>query len=91
MAKRGKTPSLISGQAGQPKFAITGATRKCHRCGSKLAKGSICIEVKVPGTLSKRKNYCPDCFSEVLDKTLEDINNIKKQLSMAYDGMPQEA
>lgn len=79
MAKRGKTPSLIGGGAGASNFVIAKRKRACKRCGHTISGGNNCVEVSIPGNLG-HKNYCIDCFIEVLDQTQLDINNLKEEV-----------
>ena len=78
MAKRGKTPSLIGGGAGACKFATALKKRTCKRCGGAIFGGTDCVEVSIPGTQG-HKNYCADCFREVLAQTQQDLDNLVEQ------------
>jgi hypothetical protein len=80
MAKRGKTPSLIGGGAGACKFATALKKRTCKRCGGAIPGGTDCVEVSIPGTQG-HKNYCADCFREVLAQTQQDLNKLIEQAS----------
>jgi len=73
MAKKGKTPTLLCGRAGAPKFKTAGRKRPCNRCEGDIYKGGCCIEVPVPGEMGRKNTYCCSCFDEVLTKTQEDL------------------
>ena len=77
MAKRGRTPSLITGSSGKPNIKVAGRKRDCKRCKKDIFKGETCIEVPKPGGFGKPKTYCISCFKEVLYKTQEDLDKLK--------------
>jgi len=79
MAKLGPTPSLIGGGAGTSRFVRALKKRTCKRCNSPIAAGTVCIEVAKPGTMGHR-TYCHDCYEEVLDKSQDDLEGLRKRL-----------
>jgi hypothetical protein len=79
MAKRGKTPSLIGGGAGACKFVAAKNKRSCRRCDCKIPRGNHCLEVAIPATQGY-KNYCFDCFREILGQTQQDLDNLTAQM-----------
>ena len=80
MSKKGKTPSLITGSAGSCKFAEAKRKRKCKRCEDEVPMGTKCVEVSIPGGLSGYRNYCTDCFEEILKQTEKDLSNLRTNL-----------
>ena len=79
MAKRGKTPSLISGNAGTCNFISSPGKRHCKRCDDAIDAGCNCVEVNVPATMGHR-TYCIDCFREMLAKSREDLDDLESQV-----------
>lgn len=75
MSKRGKTPSLIGGCAGRPKFEVAIRKRTCKRCDSKIIKGENCVKVSIPSGFGE-KIYCLDCFADVIKQTQIDLTKI---------------
>jgi hypothetical protein len=80
MAKRGKTPSLLSSTAGASKFVIAAGRRTCKRCKDAIEKGVDCAEVGISGSFGHR-TYCLDCFSEILDQTRKDLDELEAELA----------
>lgn len=78
MAKRGKTPSLISGK--NPKLTVAKKLRHCCRCDKDLPKGSKCADVPVPGTLGD-KTYCLDCLKETIEKSFSDLRELRSAVA----------
>jgi len=78
MTKRGPTPSLIGGGAGASKLRKSPGTRHCKRCDIKIEPGTICFEVAIPGAMG-HKNYCHECFGEILEKSQVDLNKKKEE------------
>lgn len=80
MAKRGKTPSLITGSNGKPSVITVKKRRTCVRCSNKIESGDKCFEIpKVGGGFSNRKPYCCSCFKEVLGQTRRDLEELENQ------------
>lgn len=77
MTKRGKTPSLIGGAAGKPKFVIAKKKRKCKRCKTEVCQGIKCVEIPIPGSMGS-KTYCMDCFSEIISKSRQDLDQLEQ-------------
>lgn len=81
MAKRGKTPSLVSAH-GAVKMDTSGKRSPCKRCGEDLLKGQACVRVAMPDGRNGR-TYCLDCFSEVLEQTQADLNEWRAAVEAA--------
>lgn len=79
MTKRGKVPSLISGASGKPKIVVARRTRHCKRCECELPPRTTCVEIPTPGSMGRR-TYCPDCVLEMIDKSREDLNILRRDL-----------
>lgn len=78
MAKRGKTPSLITGSSGKPVKVVCQRQRKCTRCSNLIGGGSKCFEIpKVGDGFSTRKTFCIVCFQEVLAQTRKDLEGLE--------------
>jgi len=45
MAKRGKTPSLISGSSGKPSISEAKRRRNCNRCECNIKMGEKLFEI----------------------------------------------
>ena len=76
---RGPIPSLISGGNGKPKRVTVKKKSNCSRCGVSFVAGMSCIEIpKVRSGFSNSKRFCDDCFQDILRKTCEDIEVIKR-------------
>lgn len=81
MAKRGPTPSLITGSSGKPTMVVTKIQRKCSRCLNKIEGGGKCFEIpKVGSGFSTKKTYCKTCFKEVLKQTRIDLEELDASL-----------
>jgi hypothetical protein len=76
---RGKTPSLISGNAGSVKFVKAEKMRTCKRCHENIHKGIDCVEVSKPGSMGHR-TYCLTCFSKIIDQSKTDLQKIRSRL-----------
>ena len=72
MSHRGKYPSLISGKT--PRFVISLAKRRCKHCKKELSKETNCVEV---GPSVGHKTYCYECFSGMLQQSLNDLKKIE--------------
>ncbi len=78
MAKRGKTPSLITGSSGKPSSTVAKKQRKCNRCDSCISGGTkLYLIPKVGGGFSNKKPYCKNCFDEILVQTQKDLDELK--------------
>lgn len=71
---KGKTPSLLNGNAGKPNRVVAGRKRECTRCHGAIVKGELCFEVPHPGFAQGWETYCCDCFANVLDQTKKDLD-----------------
>ena len=78
MAKRGRTPSLISGSNGKPSTTFAKQKRACERCGEAILKNQKLFEIpKKNSGFSNKKPYCITCFNEILVQTQNDLNELK--------------
>lgn len=75
---RGKTPSLIGGKNGRPKRVLVERKSECARCGDDISAGVECIAIPQSGAFSSAKRFCDECFSNILAKTAEDFEEVKK-------------
>lgn len=80
MSKKGKTPSLITGSAGSCKFTKAKRKRKCKRCKDEIPMGTDCVEVSIPAGFGGYRNFCTDCFEEILEQTERDLSNLRTNL-----------
>lgn len=81
MAKRGKTPSLISAH-GAVELDHSGRASPCKRCGVSLAKRDPCVRVKNTDGRGRR-TYCLSCFVEVMDQTEADLTALRTAVAEA--------
>ncbi len=79
MARRGRTPSLITSDSGKPKFVIAQRIRQCRRCETDIYKETKCVEVPIPGSMGHR-TYCCDCLSKMISKSREDLDQLEQRL-----------
>jgi hypothetical protein len=76
---RGPTPSLIGSTNGRPRRAIVIRKSTCYRCHAELLAGQNCIEIpKLGGGYSTPKRVCSECFQGIIEKTCQDIDELKK-------------
>lgn len=81
MAKaRGKTPTLISSSNGLPSYVQAKNKRTCKRCSSSILSGGWCAEVRNAGKFG-HKVFCMGCFSEILEKSISDISELKTEMN----------
>lgn len=78
MAKRGKTPSLLSAH-GAVQVDASGRKSPCKRCDEDLAKGEPCVRVANPDGMGRR-TYCIECFLDVLDQTQKDLGALRAEV-----------
>lgn len=78
MAKRGRTPSLISAH-GAVRRHESGKSSPCKRCESDIPKGSSCVRIRNASGVGHR-TLCLDCFAEVIDQTRTDLEELRMQL-----------
>jgi hypothetical protein len=81
MAKRGKCPSLITGNHGKPVFEVAGGKRTCKRCGDAILKDAQCVSIPKPGTMGAR-TYCCSCLREIIDQSRKDLDKLEKELGV---------
>lgn len=80
MAKRGRTPSLISSH-GKVSVHVAGKGMCCRRCNASFPKGTTCVQVAKPGYQGAGRAYCKKCFEDVLVQTELDIRILRGRLS----------
>ncbi len=72
-------PSLIGSSNGKPKRVDVLGPSHCSRCKIPLSKGQICIEIpKLGNSFSNPKRYCDECYQSILQKTEQDLEELKK-------------
>lgn len=77
--RRGPVPSLIGGSNGRPKRIEVKGPSKCSRCEAALSKGQLCIAIpNLRSSFNNDVRYCDGCFQDVLRKTEEDLEELKK-------------
>ena len=75
---KGRVPSLIGGSNGRPKRVAIQRQCDCSRCNTPFAAGDSCIAIpKLGGAYSTSKRVCDACFQKILEKTMEDLEEIK--------------
>ena len=78
MAKRGKTPTLISGSSGKPSVAEARRKRVCTRCNCNINMGEKLFEIpKVGVGFTAKKSVCKSCFIDILKQTQKDLDHLK--------------
>ncbi|MBA7699683.1 hypothetical protein ES703_108382 [subsurface metagenome] len=80
MAKKGKCPSLVTGNHGKPVFEITGGKRKCKRCGKEILKGVRCVRIPIPGRMGSR-TYCCACLSDFIGQSRKDLDKLEDEIT----------
>lgn len=75
---KGKTPSLIGGKNGRPKRVLVERKSECARCGADIVMGTQCIGIPQSGAFSSLKRFCDECFANILIKTAEDLEEVRK-------------
>lgn len=80
MAKRGKTPSLLSGTHGKVTFDVSGKRHPCKSCKIDIHKGTACVRVRNPTQMSNGRTYCVNCFEEVLGQTRKGLDALQAKL-----------
>lgn len=87
MAKRGKTPSLISGSNGKPSTTEAKKRRNCKRCNCNINLGEKLFEIpKTGGGFSNKKPYCISCFKKILDQTKKDLGVLESIWNKLHEG-----
>jgi len=74
---RGKTPSLIGSTNGRPHTATVQRLCACVRCGQGLVAGTTCFEIPRLGRFVKNRRHCRDCYDKILNKTQEDLAELR--------------
>lgn len=78
MAKRGKTPSLITGSSGKPIVVKSKRKRTCKRCSCNIKMGEKLFEIpKIGSGFTDKQPICKLCFREILDQTQKDLNELE--------------
>jgi hypothetical protein len=77
---RGRTPSLISSDAGGCRILDAPGLRHCTRCHGEIPSGSRCVEVARPGTMGAR-TYCTTCFEKTLERTVQHVHELREKLN----------
>jgi len=76
---KGKTPSLLSAGNGGITTELTQRQSKCGRCSAAIAGGSRVGQLKCQKAgFTTQKRLCLNCTEEILQKTQEDLDSIKK-------------
>jgi hypothetical protein len=76
-----RTISLISAKNGKPKYVIALKLCKCSKCKTAITSSQKCVDVPiVKGAHANTRRYCLNCFRFVLEKTTQDIEQLKKGL-----------
>ena len=76
---KGKTPSLIGLSNGKPVRVCVSRKSECSRCKCGIAAGEDCFGIPKSGNgFSKIKRYCNTCFDNILNKTAQDLEEIRK-------------
>lgn len=79
---RGKVPSLISANNGGIVMAETKIRSSCSRCKKAIPGGSRVAELKVQKAgFTNRKRLCPQCATDVVERTQRDLDSIRALLS----------
>lgn len=80
MAKKGKTPTLISGASGKPTLETGRNKRDCTRCGDDIEGGESFFAIpKLGSGFSNKKPFCTSCFIEILDQSQKDLDMLRDQ------------
>lgn len=79
MTKRGKCPSLITGNHGKPVFKICGRKTTCKRCKNEILKGERCVDIPKPGSFGGRR-VCCNCLQEMICKSRQDLDKLEREL-----------
>ncbi len=75
---KGPTPSLIGSTNGRPRRVAVQRKSNCYRCHDDLPTGQDCIEIpKLGGGFSTAKRVCKACFHSIIEKTTQDLEELK--------------
>lgn len=78
---KGKIPSLIGGSNGKPILVVAG--KKCHDDILKSEKCSDIPNLRSPFSSSKR--YCISCYKLILKRTVDDVAELERGISLKSD------
>ena len=78
--KKGKCPSLITGNHGRPVFEIAVRKRTCKRCGNEISKGSRSVRIPKPGSMGRR-TFCCACLSDIIRQSRKDLDKLEREVS----------
>lgn len=75
---KGPIPSLIGSTNGRPRRADVKRLSYCYRCNDDIVAGTTCIEIpKLGAGFASPKRVCSNCFDAILQKTSQDLDNLK--------------
>jgi len=76
---RGPVPSLIGGTNGRPeRVPVKNNGYECSRCHAPFVAGQTCVAIpKLGAAYSSAKRICDDCYKHILQKTCEDLEELK--------------
>jgi hypothetical protein len=78
MKPRGPVPSLIGSTNGRPRRVAVLKKSECSRCHGPFIAGQTCIAIPTLGSAySTARRVCDECFEGILQKTYEDLEEIK--------------
>jgi hypothetical protein len=85
MAKKGKTPSLLSMSTGTPSVHTCGRASSCDRCDDLMAKGVVCFQIpKLKSGFTSRPIFCVGCTAEIVAKTKSDLLEIEATVRLHH-------
>jgi len=76
--KKGKCPSLVTGNHGRPSFKIAGKKSKCKRCGVEILKGDRCVNIPIPASMGRR-TYCCSCLLDFIKQSRKDLDILERE------------
>jgi DNA repair protein RadD len=72
-------PKLSGNSNGRPKRVSVQRKSECVRCHCSIESGDQCIAIpRVSGGFRSDMRYCDDCFQNILKKTYEDLEEIRR-------------
>ena len=75
--KKGKTPTLICGSRGKPSKIVAKGLSHCAGCGDDIMKNQECYKIpRVGYGLKSPQRYCKVCFTEILNQTKKDLDDL---------------
>ena len=78
MKKRGKCPSLVTGNSGRPVFKVAGRKSECKRCSCDIAKDVRCVSIPIPGSMGHR-TYCCSCLLDIIKQSRLDLDQLERE------------